>query len=405
MYTFLQKKASEYFDEAVEIRRTLHQCPEPCFKENLTSQFIARYLRELGLDVRTGIAGTGIKAVLKGAKAKPVVAIRADMDALPLEEKTGLEFLSKNKGFMHACGHDAHITNGLIAAKILSGMKDSLPGTVVFIFQPCEEGTPDGSPQGAELMVGEGVLKKPKVDAVVGLHVMPGYPVGSVAIKEGPVMANVATAFITIEGKSSHGAFPHQGVDAIYAASSAVMQFQALISRFKDPNEPAVFSIGTIRGGKRFNVIASKVEMEGTIRTFSFETQDLIQKGIRDILKGLQISMGITYDFQFKKNAQFVKNDPQLVKRVAPALRQILGDEKVLDAVPVTIGEDFAFYSHRVPSLFFFLGTGEKGKLHTPDFTIDEEVLRFGPQVLAGAALQIMLTQAAKKMEGKKVRR
>jgi amidohydrolase len=387
---WLKKKTDEYFPEAVKIRRYLHQYPELCFKENKTSAFIADYLRKCGLEVHTGIAGTGIKAILRGAKERPVVGIRSDMDALPILEKTGLEFQSRHKGFMHACGHDAHMTNVLISARLLSEIKDRIPGTIVFVFQPCEEGAPGGQPSGADRMIEAGILDNPKINAMVGLHVMPGYPAGAAVLREGPLMANVASVFITLHGKSSHGAFPHEGVDAIYAASAAVMQFQSLISRFKDPNERAVLTIGKINGGVRLNVIADKVEMEGTVRTFSFETQDKIEQGIENILKGLQISMGITYDFKFQKTSKYVKNDKTLTRLVLPVFKKLLGDQHVLITDPVTVGEDFAAYSHRIPSLFFFLGAGEKGKLHSPTFSVEEKIFHYGPLLLSAAAMEFM---------------
>jgi amidohydrolase len=389
VHSWLKEKAKEYFPEAVKIRRYLHQCPEPCFKEHKTSAYIADYLKKCGLEVRTGIAGTGIKAILRGAKEQPVVGIRADMDALPIIEKTGLEFQSRHQGFMHACGHDAHMTNVLMSAKLLSEIKEKIPGTIVFIFQPCEEGAPDG-PSGADRLIKEGILNNPKINTMVGLHVMPGYPAGTAALREGPIMANVASVYITINGKSSHGAFPHQGVDAIYAAACAITQFQSLISRRRDPNERAVLTIGKINGGVRLNVIADKVEMEGTVRTFSFDTQDMIEKGMENILKGLQTALGITCEFKFEKSSQYVKNDKDLTRLVLPVFKKLLGDQHVVITDPVTVGEDFSAYSHRIPSFFFFLGAGEEGNLHSPDFSVDEKILQYGPLLLTSAALEFL---------------
>jgi amidohydrolase len=389
-HSWLKEKTREYFPEAVKIRRYLHQIPELCFKEHKTSAYIAEYLKKCGLEVQTGIAGTGIKAILRGAKEQPVVGIRSDMDALPILEKTGLEFQSRHQGVMHACGHDAHMTNVLVAAKLLSEIKEKIPGTIVFIFQPCEEGAPDGSASGADRLIKEGILDNPKINAMVGLHVMPGYPAGTVALREGPIMANVASVYITINGKSSHGAFPHQGVDAIYASACAITQFQSLISRRRDPNERAVLSIGKINGGVRLNVIADKVEMEGTVRTFSFDTQEMIEKGMENILKGLQTALGITYEFKFEKSSQYVKNDKDLTSRVLPVFKKLLGDQHVVITDPVTVGEDFSAYSHRVPSFFFFLGAGEQGKLHSPTFSVDEKILQYGPLLLSSAALEFL---------------
>ena len=390
VHSWLKEKTKEYFPEAVKIRRYLHQYPEPCFKEHKTSAYIAEYLKKCGLEVQTGIAGTGIKAVLRGAKEQPVVGIRSDMDALPIIEQTGLEFQSRHQGFMHACGHDAHMTNVLMSAKLLAEIKEKIPGTIVFIFQPCEEGAPAGNLSGAARLIQEGILDNPKIDAMVGLHVMPGYPVGTVALREGALMANVAWIYITINGKSSHAAFPHQGVDAIYAAACAITQFQSLISRRKAPNEQAVLTIGKINGGVRLNVIADKVEMEGTVRTFSFDTQDMIETGMENILKGLQTALGITYEFKFEKSSKYVKNDINLTRKVLPVFKKLLGDEHVVITDPVTVGEDFSAYSHQIPSFFFFLGAGEQGALHSPTFSVDEKIFQYGPLLLSSAALEFL---------------
>ena len=374
------------FDEAVRIRHHLHTIPETCNTETKTSRFVADYLQDLGLEVTTGIAGqNGVKAVLHGSKKGPVVGIRADMDALPITEATGLEWSSGHEGKMHACGHDIHMTNGLIAAKLLSSVKDRLCGTVVFIFQPCEEGASGDEPAGASAMVRAGVLDDPEIEAMFGLHVMPGFDVGTAALCEGPIMANVATVQISIHGRASHGAFPHEGIDAVYAASMAVIQFQSLISRIKDPNEKAVLSIGTINGGVRFNVIADRVDMEGTVRSFSEGTETMIEAGMGKILEGLRVSHGIEYDYRFGKGSRFVKNDPELTRRAMALFGDILGKDRLLTTDPMTVAEDFAVYSHRIPSVFFFLGAGE-GALHSPDFAPDDEILRYGALLLASAA-------------------
>lgn len=387
---WIADESQRLFDEAVRIREWLHQIPETCYSEETTSAFVADYLRNCGLEVVTGLGGKrGIKAILKGSKAKPVIGIRADMDALPLEESTGLTWSSKNPGRMHACGHDIHMTNVLIAAKIASQRKN-IPATLVFIFQPCEEGTSDGSPAGAELLVQQGVLSNPDIDMMLGLHVMPGYPVGTVAYRPGPIMANVASISIAVKGKSSHGAFPHQGIDAIYAASSAILQFQSLISRMKDPNEKAVLTIGTIQGGVRQNVIADRVDMTGTARSFSFETEKLIEQGIENILKGVSSATGVQYEYRFSRGSQYVKNDDRISEIVGNRFRKILGPDNVFLTEPVTIGEDFSFYSHAVPSFFFFLGAGESGTLHSPDFAPDNEILHYGAFLLLHSALSLM---------------
>jgi amidohydrolase len=383
----IRQKAEQYYPQALKLRRHLHQCPELCFQEKETSEFIATFLEKLGLKVQTGIAGTGIKAILRGTRTKPVFAIRADMDALPITEQTDFTYASRNPGNMHACGHDAHMTNVLITAKILSELRDRIPGTIVFIFQPCEEGPPPNQPGGAQAMIQDNVLKNPLVDAILGLHVLPGIPVGSIGIRAGPIMANVASFYVNIFGKASHGAFPHQGIDAIYVASSAIQQFQSLISRFRDPKESAVLSVGKIKGGVRMNVIAEKVELEGTVRTFSFELQDKIAEGMEKILKGLAVAYGITYRFTFSKDAPFVNNNPELTEFFIPVFENILGKNQVQKVKPLSIAEDFSYYSHQIPAVFFFLGTGETSPLHTPTFSVDEKILKIGPILFAGAAI------------------
>ncbi len=383
----IRQKAEQYHPQALKLRRHLHQCPELCFQEKETSEFIATFLEKLGLKVQTGIAGTGIKAILRGTRKKPALAIRSDMDALPITEQTDFPYASRNPGHMHACGHDAHMTNVLITAKILSDLRDRIPGTIVFIFQPCEEGPLPNQPGGAQAMIQENVLENPSVNAILGLHVLPGIPVGSIGIRTGPIMANVASFYVDILGKASHGAFPHQGIDAIYVASSAIQQFQSLISRFRDPKEPAVLSVGKIKGGVRTNVIAEKVELEGTVRTFSFELQDKIAEGMEKILKGLAVAYGITYQFTFSKDAPFVNNDPELTEFFIPVFEKILGKNQVQKVKPMSIAEDFSYYSHQIPAVFFFLGTGNTSPLHTPTFSIDENILKIGPMLFAGAAI------------------
>ena len=392
IYRLIHEKSKMYFEEAVRVRHHLHRIPEVCYCEEKTALFVADYLRTLGFKVEINIGGKrGIKAVLHGNRAEPIVGIRADMDALPIEEETGLAWASEHAGAMHACGHDIHMTGVLMAARILSDLKDEIPGTVVFIFQPCEEGTSDGSPAGASMLIQADILENPTIDAMFGLHVMPGTPIGTVQVRGGAFMANVATIKISIIGKSSHGALPHEGIDAVYAASSAVMQLQSLISRVKDPGEKAVLSIGKINGGVRMNVIAERVDMEGTVRTFSFETEKLMEEGIRNILEGLKVANGIEYEYAFLRGSQFVKNDGNLTERTIPLFKQILGNENVFIIDPVTVGEDFSAYSHIIPSFFFFLGAGIEGNVHHPKFAPDDEILKYGGMLLSSAAVQHLI--------------
>lgn len=378
--------ASRMFAESVELRRQLHRMPELCFQEKETAAFVAAYLDKLGLEVSTGIAGTGIKAVLRGGRPGPVVGLRADMDALPIEEASGLSFASQRPGRMHACGHDAHMTQVLAAAKLLTSVRAQLAGTVVFIFQPCEEGAPKKETGGAERLIAAGILENPRLDAMFGLHVLPDLPAGKVALRPGAIMANVAWIYVRIQGRAAHGAFPHQGIDAIFAAAQAVTQFQALISRSKDPGEKAVLTIGKINGGVRSNVIAESVEMEGTVRTFSDELEGRIRAGMENILRGLETGLGVKTSLDFEKVNPAVLNDAKLHDLVLPMFRRALGAANVLAAEPLTIGEDFSLYSRRLPTLFFFLGSGVGNALHSPAFTVDEEILKVAPALLAAAA-------------------
>lgn len=382
----LRVRAAAAYPEAVELRRRLHRIPEPCFQERETAALLIDYLQRLGLEVHGGVAGTGIKAILRGGKPGPAVGIRADMDALPVTETTGLPFTSQKPGTMHACGHDVHMTNALIAARLLAEMRADLPGTVVFLFQPCEEGTPGtGQAGGADRMVEAGVLDDPPLQALIGLHVLPDLPIGTVGVRPGPIMAASAALEIRISGRAAHGAFPHQGIDAIYAAAQAIVQFQSLLTRRKDPAEPAVLSIGTIRGGTRRNVVADEVVLEGTVRTFSEPVERDIETGMENILKGLAIVYGIQYRFNFERSIRFVQNDPQLVDKLTPLFRDILGKDNVRTVAPLTIAEDFSVYSHRLPCLFFFLGSGGT-RLHAPDFAVAEEALKTAPLLFAAAA-------------------
>ncbi|MCX6558738.1 MAG: M20 family metallopeptidase [Candidatus Aminicenantes bacterium] len=386
-FIFLFKeRATALFPESVGLRRELHQIPELCFQEKKTAAFLAAYLKKLDLELTSAIAGSGIKAVLRGGRPGPVIGLRADMDALPIEETSGLPFASRQPGQMHACGHDVHMTNLLVCARLLSEIRARLAGTVVFIFQPCEEGAAKDEAGGAERLIAAGILENPRLDALLALHVLPGLAAGRVSLRPGPIMANVASVYIRIRGKASHGAFPHQGVDAIVVAAAAIGQFQTLISRSKDPGEKAVLSIGKINGGVRSNVIAETVDMEGTVRTFSAETENAIRAGMERILKGLEIAFGVTTRFDFEKASPAVVNDAKLYDRLLPVFERILGRNNVVLAEPLTVGEDFAAYGRLVPSLLFFLDSGNGSALHTPTFAVDEDVLKIAPALLAGLA-------------------
>jgi amidohydrolase len=384
---YFTQGAARQAAEARRVRRELHRIPELCYQEEQTAAYVADYLRALGLEVTTGLARHGVKAVLRGTQTAPVVGLRADMDALPITEQTGLPYVSRRPGRMHACGHDLHMTNVLIAARLLAEVRDQLPGQVVFLFQPCEEGPPAGRLTGAKEMIRAGALGRPRIEAMVGLHVLPELPAGVIGLREGPIMASSAQLTIEVLGQASHGAAPHEGVDAVYAASAMVMQLQSLVSRSADPRQPAVLSIGTIHGGTRFNVIADSVTMEGTVRTFSTELEDQIDVGIQRLLDGLATAYGIRHRYEFVRTNPFVNNDPDLTRSLRPVFARVVGANNVREIEPLTVAEDFAHYSRRIPSMYFMLGVGGPSGLHTPTFAPEEEALEVGPALLAAAAM------------------
>lgn len=396
--TSLKHKALALYPEAVSIRRFLHQNPEIGNREQNTTKYITAYLKALGLEVNRHGETYGVKAVLKGGGDGPVIGIRADMDALPIEEKNDIPFKSKNKGVMHACGHDMHMANAMIAAKIASEMKSRIKGTLVFIFQPCEEGPPPGEKGGASRMIEEGVMENPHIDAMLGLHIAPAIPCGKIGVKEGPMMADVDSIYIDVLGRNAHGANPHNGIDAIYLSSLAIIEFQGLISRLRDPVDPAVLTIGKMEGGERRNVIAAKVHMEGTLRTFSSGTKKMLKEKIEGILKGLKTLYGSDFTLTFVNEAPLLSNDPALFRSVLAALARVISKDDIIREEPQTIAEDFAYFSQKVPSFFFFLGVGGKEKgseagLHTPGLMVDEEALRLGPVLMLESAFELMERQ------------
>jgi len=391
-----QQRATDLFDEALMLRRRFHENPELGYHETETSEFITKYCADLGLEVISGSGMTGIRAILRGGMEGPVVGLRTDMDALPIQEENEIPFSSKNAGVMHACGHDFHMATVLIAAKIASQMKDKIPGTIVFIFQPCEEGPPRGETGGANRMVEEGVLLNPDIEAMLGFHVFPGLPAGFAGYREGAFMSTIDFFYVDIKGKHAHGAYPHKGTDAIYGAALAVLEFQGVISRLKDPVDPAVLTVGKIEGGERENVLAGLVKMSGTVRTFSDVTRDLVKDGMEAVLRSLNTLHGYESELDYVNLGPYLQNDRGLARTVVPAMKRILGEDNVMELPPQMVSEDFAYYSHQIPSFFFFLGVSnsEKGYtsgLHTPTFMGDEDVLKIGPSLMLEMAVEYML--------------
>ena len=404
--SYVDEQADALEDQVIQWRRILHENPELSNREFETAKMVARHLEGLGMEVRTGIAYTGVVGILKGAKPGPVVALRADMDALPVTERVDLPFASKIKttylgeptGVMHACGHDTHVAMLMGAAQILSGMKNDLAGTVVFLFQPAEEGAPPGEEGGAELMVKEGVLKDPKVDVVFGLHINSQTEVGTVKYKPGGAMAAVNRLVIKVNGKQTHGSQPWGGVDPISISAQIIQGLQMIVSRQMElTKEPLVISIGKIHGGVRSNIIPEEVEMVGTIRTLDEDMQKDVHERIRRTVTNIAESWGASADVEIEKGYPITYNDPGLTAKMLPSIQSTAGNENVILSKAKTGAEDFSFFAREVPGLFLFLGGMPKGMdpeeaapHHTPDFFIDESGMKLGVRLLCNLTLDYM---------------
>ena len=388
-------------------RRDIHQHPELGNREVRTSKIVADHLKSLGIEVRTGVAHTGVVGVLKGGKPGPVVALRADMDALPVTEPDGLPFASRVKadyngqqvGVMHACGHDAHTAILMGAATILAGMKADIPGAVVFLFQPAEEGVPLGETGGARQMIADGALAHPKPDVVFGLHTWPGPP-GQLTVRTGGTMAGSDQLYITVKGKQTHGAMPSKGVDPVTASAQIIIALQTMVTRQMDAAaSPVVVSIGKIDGGIRHNIIPDKVEMAGTIRHLDPKSHDDLLDRVRNTATGTAAVSGASADVRIEPYAPPVFNPADLVTRMMPALERVgAGAGGLLRDPPATMGaEDFAWYQQEVPGLYFFLGinkagvpAGQAAPNHSPDFFVNEDALKTGVEAMVTLTLDYM---------------
>ncbi|MFD2172039.1 M20 metallopeptidase family protein [Tumebacillus lipolyticus] len=386
MKEWMGQRIGELYPKLVETRRDLHRHPELGFEEVRTSKVVADWLRELGLEVETGIAKTGVVGRLRGAKSGKTVALRADMDALPIQDLKTCDYASTVPGVMHACGHDAHTTIVLGAATLLSELRDQLAGDVLFIFQPAEEG-----PGGAAPMIEAGVLDG--VDMAFGIHMAPVAPAGIVAVSPGPAMASADEFTLTIRGKGGHGAYPHMAIDAIPIAAQVVTALQQVVSRAVDPTQTAVLSIGTIRGGTKSNVIADAVELTGTVRTFDPLLREEMPKRIESIASGIAASFGASAELDYQFKYPVLVNDREAVSLMRKVCIDMFGAARVLDAPPQMSGEDFAYFLQKVPGCFTFLGCKhpqplvESYNVHHPAFDIDERVLPLGVQVLVAGVL------------------
>lgn len=378
----------------VEWRRHFHQNPELSNREFKTGAFIADYLKSIGLDVKTNVAKTGVVAILKGGKPGPVVALRADIDALPVTERTPIPFASKvttnfngqQVGVMHACGHDSHTSILMGTATVLKKMQAEVPGTIVFLFQPAEEGAPDNEEGGAALMVKEGVLDNPKVEAVFGLHINSTVPAGQIQYKSGSFMASSDWFRIKVKGKGAHGSKPWQGVDPIATSSLIIEGLQHIVSRQSELTKaPVVISVGSIHSGVRNNIIPEDCEMLGTIRTLDSKMQQEVHERIRNTVQHIAAANGATAEVMIDTKTLVTYNDPELVKKTLPFLETAAGKGNVVERDWDTGAEDFSFYGAKVPAFFFYLGGMPKGQdplkaapHHTPDFYIDESGFDLG---------------------------
>jgi amidohydrolase len=404
----IRQAASQVESKVVNWRRDIHQNPELGNREIRTAELVARHLQSLGIEVKTNIAKTGVLGLLQGAKPGPVVALRADMDALPVEEKTAVPFASKVKAtyngqetfVMHACGHDAHVAILMGVAEILSGMKKDLAGTVKFIFQPAEEGAPKGEEGGAELMVKEGVLESPKVDVIFGLHINAQLETGKITYRPGGMFAGVADVKITVNGKPSHGAEPWAAVDPVLVAAQMITNLHTIVSRNVNITEnPAVISIGAIQGGNRSNIIPEKVEMLGTVRTLSESDEILVFGRIREVAAHTAAAAGATATVELPYSVHYpvTANDPALTAAMLSSLQTSAGRENVILVPAETGSEDFSFFANKVPGLYFYIGGLPKGKEkklsaphHTPEFYLDESGFKTGLIALSGLVIDYM---------------
>ena len=390
--------------KVIEWRRDFHEHPELSNQEFKTAEKIAAYLKSLGLEVQTGIAKTGVVGLLVGDHPGKVVALRADIDALPVTERNDLPFKSEVKttflgtetGVMHACGHDTHTAILMGVAQVLSKHKDLIHGTVKFVFQPAEEGPPPGEEGGAKLMEKEGVLDNHKVDAIFGLHINSQTPVGTIRYKSGGILAAAERFVITINGKQTHGSQPWSGIDPINIAAKIIDGLQTIISRESNLTvEPAVISVGKITSGTRFNIIPESAELIGTVRTLDPDMRTFIIKRMTEMSQTIATAYGGSATIEFKNSAAITYNDPKLVDEMLPTLKVVAGEENVVFTKAVTGAEDFSFFQEVVPGFYFFLGGMTPGNTevfphHTPDFKIDESGMLLGVKALSHMAIDYL---------------
>ncbi len=394
--------------EVIELRHWFHQNAELSNREFKTAARIAEELEKIGLTPQTGIAHTGVVAVLIGGKPGPVVALRADIDGLPVNERCNIPWASKMMGtyngqnvpVMHACGHDTHIAILLGVAKIMTEIRDEIPGTIKFIFQPAEEGSPMGEEGGAELMVKEGVLKNPDVDAIFGLHISSGNPVGEISTRSGAIMASADSFRIDISGNQTHGSTPWTGIDPIITAAQMINSMQTIVSRNMELTKAAtVITIGSIHGGVRSNIIPEKLYMLGTLRSLDKDMRELAMKRLGEIVEAIAAANGATATLEFDVSYPITYNDPELFEQMLPTFEKTAGSDNVIIEPAITGAEDFSFFQEQVPGLYFFLGgvasgtqISESAPHHTPDFFVDDSGMLLGIKTMSNLTLDYMKT-------------
>lgn len=393
----IYQQARELFDYTRTLRRDFHMHPELGFQEVRTAGVIARELRELGLEVSTGIAETGVVALIEGRQPGPVVLLRFDIDALPIHEETGADYASQEPGKMHACGHDGHTAIGLTVARLLLQHQDEIHGTVKLVFQPAEEGVigPKGM-GGAEQMVAEGVMDAPKVDYTLALHLWNEKPLGWVGAGAGPVMAGAEYFRVTIRGVGGHGAIPHASVDPVVAAAQVITALQTIVARNTPPQKAAVVTVGSLQAGQAFNVIPSEAVLTGTIRTFDPDVRAMVLRRFREIVEHTARALGCESEIELKRITPAVINDPQVAAAVQETVREVLPEARLDTAAYLTMGsEDMAFMMEKAPGCYFFVGSAnpEKGLAyghHHPKFDFDEDALPRAAALMTRAALRLL---------------
>lgn len=383
----IHKLVSEHKELVINTRRDLHRIPEVGYTEEKTSAYVADYLTREGLEVQTGIAQFGVVGLLNTGKPGPTLMVRADMDALPLQEATGFDFASTHDGVMHACGHDAHMAMGLTAATVLNKIKDEMTGTVKFIFQPAEEG-----PGGAEPMIKAGVMENPRVDYAIGCHVWPYIPEGTIGVRSGPFMAAMDRYDLKIIGKGGHGAMPHLCVDALEVGTQVVNALQRISSRHMDPQDPVVVTVGSFHAGTAFNIISDEAVLSGTTRTFDLDIWHSWEARLEKVIRGVCESMGAEYEFKFSRGYPPTINDEAMSDLVRRCAAEVVGSDKVVEPAKTMGGEDMSFFLQQAKGCFFVLGVGdeERAPVHHPQFTFNEDILPLGVETHCRFALELL---------------